>query len=213
MYLSVCPLHGPGHDSSVGEWMYHTVCPPCGPGHNSSVGEGMNLTVCPRCGPGHNSSVGKWMNLTVYPPCGPGHESSVGKWMNLTACPLRGPGSTPSHGGVFQWIFPRLITMPTQPESSWQQWRRTTCGHGVGRPKSNHGQTDDGWKKKVPEWKKMYSFEGHISFRWLDKLSRAHIDSIDPANLVSSLLILFESLWRVLDYLNELNWYLQKAFS
>ena len=28
MYLTVCPLRGSGHDSSVGEWMNHTVCPP-----------------------------------------------------------------------------------------------------------------------------------------------------------------------------------------
>jgi len=27
MYLTVCPLYGPDHDSSVGEWMYLTVCP------------------------------------------------------------------------------------------------------------------------------------------------------------------------------------------
>ena len=27
------------HDSSVGEGMYLTVCPLCGPGHDSSVGE------------------------------------------------------------------------------------------------------------------------------------------------------------------------------
>ena len=39
MYLTVCPLYGPGHDSSVGEWIYLTVCPPCDPGHDSTVGE------------------------------------------------------------------------------------------------------------------------------------------------------------------------------
>jgi len=39
MYLTVCPLRGPGHDSSVGERMYHTVCPLRGLGHDSSVGE------------------------------------------------------------------------------------------------------------------------------------------------------------------------------
>jgi len=52
MYLTVCPLHGPGHDSSVGEWMVLTVCPPRGPGHDSSVGEWMYLTVCPLRSPG-----------------------------------------------------------------------------------------------------------------------------------------------------------------
>ena len=39
MYLTVYPLHGPGHDSSVGERMYLTVCPLHGLGHDSSVGE------------------------------------------------------------------------------------------------------------------------------------------------------------------------------
>ena len=32
--------------------MYLTVCPLCGQGHDSSVGERMNLTGCPPCGPG-----------------------------------------------------------------------------------------------------------------------------------------------------------------
>ena len=31
--------------------------------------------------------------------------------MNLTVCPPRGPGSIPSHAGVFQGIFPWLITL------------------------------------------------------------------------------------------------------
>jgi len=52
MYLPVCPLHGPGHDSSVGEWMYLPVCPLHGPGHDSSVGDWMYLTVCPPRGLG-----------------------------------------------------------------------------------------------------------------------------------------------------------------
>jgi len=39
MYLTVCPLRGLGHDSSVGEGMYLTVCPLRGPGHDSPVGE------------------------------------------------------------------------------------------------------------------------------------------------------------------------------
>jgi len=47
MYLTVSPLRGPGHDSSVGEWMHLTICPLQGPGHDSSVGEWMHLTGCP----------------------------------------------------------------------------------------------------------------------------------------------------------------------
>ena len=39
MNLTACPLHGPGNDGSVGEWMYLTVCPLRGLGHDSSVGE------------------------------------------------------------------------------------------------------------------------------------------------------------------------------
>jgi len=39
MYLTVCPLRGPGRDSSMGERMYLTVCPLRGPGQDSSVGE------------------------------------------------------------------------------------------------------------------------------------------------------------------------------
>ena len=49
MYLAVCPLCGPGHDSSLGEWMYLTVCPLSGLGHDSSVGEWMYLTVGMGC--------------------------------------------------------------------------------------------------------------------------------------------------------------------
>ena len=37
MYLTVCPLHGPGHDNSVGEWVHLTVCPLRDPGHDSTV--------------------------------------------------------------------------------------------------------------------------------------------------------------------------------
>jgi len=33
------------------------------------------------------------------------------KWMNLTVCLPHGPVSIPSHGGVFQGIFPWLITL------------------------------------------------------------------------------------------------------
>jgi len=58
MNLTVCPLHGPRHDNSVGEIMNLTVCPPRGPGHDSSVGELVTLTICPPCGvgsiPGHD---------------------------------------------------------------------------------------------------------------------------------------------------------------
>jgi len=57
--LHICALRGPGHDSSVGEWMYPTVCPFSGPGHDSSVGEWMYLTACPLYGPGHDNSVGE----------------------------------------------------------------------------------------------------------------------------------------------------------
>jgi len=32
MYLTAWPFRGPGHDSSVGEWIYLTVCPLHGPG-------------------------------------------------------------------------------------------------------------------------------------------------------------------------------------
>ena len=38
MHLTVCPLYGPGHDSSVGEWMYLIVCPLRGPGSIPSLG-------------------------------------------------------------------------------------------------------------------------------------------------------------------------------
>ena len=51
------------------------------------------------------------MYLTVCPLYGSGHDSSVGELMYLTVCPPCGPGSIPGHGGVFQAIFPRLITL------------------------------------------------------------------------------------------------------
>jgi len=66
------------------------------------------------------------MYLTVCPLHGPGNDSSVGEGMYLAVCPLRGPGSIPSHGRVFQVIFPWLITLCqpvlsvlSQPGSKW----------------------------------------------------------------------------------------------
>ena len=134
MYLTVCPLRGPGHDSSVGERMYHTVCPLRGLGHDSSVGE--------------------WMYLTVCPLRGLGHDSSVGEWMNHTFCPLSGPGLISSHGGVFQGIYRWLIAL-CQPILSQcgKKWLNlpskvshdlqppATCSHRGARPKSMHRQT------------------------------------------------------------------------
>jgi len=32
MYLTICPLRGPGHDGSVGKPMYFAVCPLHSPG-------------------------------------------------------------------------------------------------------------------------------------------------------------------------------------
>jgi len=51
------------------------------------------------------------------------YDSSVRRQMNFTVCPPRRPGSIPSHGGVFQGIFPWLITLcnPISP-----QWHHTT---------------------------------------------------------------------------------------
>ena len=92
MYLTVCPLHGLGHDSSVGKWMYLTVCPLHGLGHDSSVGY---LTVCPTCGQGYDSSVGRWMYLTV--------------------CPLHGPTSIPGQGGLLRGIFQSPLNGTTPP--------------------------------------------------------------------------------------------------
>ena len=66
MYLTVCPLRGPGHDSSVGEWMYLTVCPLSGPGHYSSVGEWMYLTVCALYGPDTIPKISKDFSLADY---------------------------------------------------------------------------------------------------------------------------------------------------
>jgi len=68
--------------------------------------------------------------------------------MYFTVCPLRGLGLIPSHSGVFQGIFPWLITLcqpvrasVAEKGSISPQWHHTTCGNRGGRPKSNHGQT------------------------------------------------------------------------
>ena len=71
----------------------------------------MYLIACPPHDQGFDSSVGEWMNLTVCPPGGPGLGRSVGEWMYLAVCPPCGPGSIPGHDGVFQGIFPWLITL------------------------------------------------------------------------------------------------------
>jgi len=39
--------------------------------------------------------------------------------MYFTVCPLRGPGSISDHGGVFQWIFPWLITLYISRDFPW----------------------------------------------------------------------------------------------
>ena len=91
MYLTVCPLHGPGYDSSVGEQINLTVCPLHGPGYDSSVGERMNLTVCPPCGPG-SIPMQPWRSLPRSfsltdrtPPTRP--ESA---WQKMAQSPLNG---------------------------------------------------------------------------------------------------------------------------
>jgi len=68
--------------------------------------------------------------------------------MNPTFCPPCGPGLIPSHGGVFQEVFPRLITL-CQPVLSQRgrQWLdlpsmtpHNLWRHRGGRLKCNHGQ-------------------------------------------------------------------------
>jgi len=64
------------------------------------------------------------------------HDSSGGEWMHLTICPLCGQGLIPGHGGVFQGIFFRLITLcqPTLSQhgrngSRSPQWHHTAPNH------------------------------------------------------------------------------------
>jgi len=64
---------GPGHDSSVGEWMYLTICSPHGPCHDSSVGEWMYLAV------GFNSQPIPWL----FTLCQPALSQRGRKWLNL----------------------------------------------------------------------------------------------------------------------------------
>jgi len=45
MALGLTQCYTVGHDSSMGRWMYLTVCPLCGPGHDSSVRERMYREV------------------------------------------------------------------------------------------------------------------------------------------------------------------------
>jgi len=81
------------------------------PGHDSSVGEWMYLTICPLYDLGHDSSVGEWKWLAVCSLYDLGHDSSVGEWKWLAVCSLGRPGSIPGRTGVFQGIFPWLITL------------------------------------------------------------------------------------------------------
>ena len=64
MYLTVCPLRGSGHESSVGERMYRTVSPLHGPGRDSSVGKWMYLSF-PR-GPGSIPDHGRVFRGVIY---------------------------------------------------------------------------------------------------------------------------------------------------
>jgi len=123
MYLTVCPLYGPGHDSSVGERMYLTVCPLYGPGHDSSVGERMYLTVCPLYVPGHDSSMGEQMNLIVCPTCGRG--SAMAEYFKRF-CVL-------SHGGR-KWVNPPSMA----PHSLWKAWRKAVVQQWMTEKKRIH---------------------------------------------------------------------------
>ena len=95
----------------------------------------------------NGSSVGEWIYPTVCTLRGPGHDSSVGEWMYLTVCSRHGADSIPSHGRVFQGLFPWLITR-CQPAwaseaengSISPQWHHTNCGQWGGRPKLNYEQ-------------------------------------------------------------------------
>jgi len=72
----------------------------------------------------------------------------MGERMNFTVCFPCGIGSIPSHSGVFQWIFPWLITL-CQPDLSQRgrkrlnppQWYHPSCEQREQRLKSHHGQT------------------------------------------------------------------------
>jgi len=116
------------------------------------------ITVCPLRGPGDGSSVGEWMNLTVCAPCGPGHNRSVGKWMYLTVCPPHSPGSIHSLCGVFQGIFPWLITLwqpvMSQRGKKWLNLPSMTPHNlwTVRRKAEVQPRTDNGWggKENVP---------------------------------------------------------------
>ena len=71
MYLTVCPPRGPGHDSSVGEWMTLPVCPPCGPGSIPSHGgvfQGIFLWLIILCQPVLSQRGRKWHNLPSTTP-------------------------------------------------------------------------------------------------------------------------------------------------
>jgi len=72
----------------------------------------------------------------------------------LTVCPPRGPGSIPSHGGVFQGIFPWLIVL-CRPVLSQRgrKWLKlpsmTTHNLRTARRKAEvQPRTDNGWLKK-----------------------------------------------------------------
>jgi len=61
--------------------------------------------------------------------------------MYLTVCPFHGPGPIPDFRGVFQGIFPRLITL-------WQKMTHfpltgtaQPCGNQAESPEFNQGQT------------------------------------------------------------------------
>ena len=131
MNLTVCPLHGPRHNNSVGELMY--------------------LTVCPLHGPGYDSSVGEWMYLTVCPLYALGHDSSVREWMYLTVCPVVVLVLFPTVKGYFRRFFPGWSHFAnpscpgvTENGSISPQWHRTTCGHRGRKPTSTHWQTTAG---------------------------------------------------------------------
>ena len=141
MYLTVCPLHDPDRDSSMGEWMNVRISLSVLSVAwviYSSVGEWMNLTVCLPCHPGIDIAQweNEWISQSVF-PVAPGHDSSVGEGIHLTVCPPHGQGSFPDYGGVFQEDFPWLISS-CQPVLS-QCGRK--CEHWGGRLTSNHGQT------------------------------------------------------------------------
>ena len=141
----LCPLRGPGHDTSVGEWIYLTVCV-------LSVArvmipqwenECISLSVLSM----NRVMIAQWENECISLSVLSVNRVMIAQWENecislsvLFMARVQFPAVYLKV--IFPWLIPDANpSWASVAENGSPQWHDTSCGHRGGTPLSNHGQT------------------------------------------------------------------------